>query len=125
MVKWGINGRPINEDNTPKKHTRQNPKKPRKPRLKQAIIKIINDDELITENMEILVLARLVDVKNRPISNAKIDVIDNNCFLKTLITSSDGYFTFYGGYIGRYHSFIFKFNGNKKFNKCNRSLVIA
>lgn len=128
MVKWGLNGRPVNEDSSSHNYVlpkRRKYKSTKKPLKRETIIQIINNDGLITNSMEIIVLARLVNINNHPISKAKIDVIDNNRLLKTLITSTEGYFTFYGGYIGRYHSFIFKFNGNSKFDSCNRSLVIV
>ena len=130
MVKWGLNGRPISEDNSSNRSSNIPPKHKNKSHKRQKIkrtphIKIINRGDLIDKNMEINVLARLLDTENKPIINAEIDVIDNNRFIRTLKTSSDGYFAFYGGYIGRYHSFVFSFKGNKKFNPCKKSLIIA
>ena len=129
MVRWGINGRPVSEDNSsgrniPKKPPRRKP--PRKPKTKlKSHIQIINKNEVIDKNMEINILARLLDENDKPIANAEIKVVDNNRFIRSLKTSAEGYFMFYGGYIGRYHSFVFSFKGNDKIKPCNSSLIIA
>ncbi len=128
MIRWGLNGRPIYDDEI-KVTTKQIPVKTTvnsSKKRKKSYISIVNGDEIIDEHMEINVLGRLLDKNNRPISNVKIKVLDNHRFIRTLKTSSEGYFIFYGGYFNnRHHSFVFSFKGNKNYKSSSKSLVIT
>ena len=128
MVKCGLNGRPVYENDEIKVSYRRIPSKRTHsvPKIKkQCLITIVNNGEIIDKNMEINVLGRLLNKKGHPISNAEIKVIENHRIIRTLKTSSEGYFIFYGGYFTRYHSFIFSFKGNKKYKSSTKSLVIT